>query len=152
MANNGGPSRANWFVPIAVAVIGLISSPVWGPPICRAVGICGPDPVSPPGPGPTLAPGPFQGGETSIFLSLTSGPVGSTVKVSGQGFGAGETVVISFHTNEVGRTTANGAGSFSGVEITVPEEFGVFAPSQFFVIARGEQTIKSGRAPFTVSG
>ena len=77
---------------------------------------------------------------------------GTRVKVSGQGFGAGETVVISFHTTEVGRTTANGAGSFSGVEITVPEEFGVFAPSQFFVIAHGESTIKSARAPFTVSG
>ncbi|HEV8490229.1 MAG TPA: hypothetical protein VGQ58_10625 [Candidatus Limnocylindrales bacterium] len=148
--SNGGSSRASWFVPIAVAVIGLISSPVWGPPICRAVGICDPGPT--PGAATTPGPGPFPGGETSIFLSLTSGPVGSTVKVSGEGFGAGETVVISFHTTEVGRTTANGAGSFSGVEITVPEEFGVFAPNQFFVIANGQSTIKSARAPFTVSG
>ena len=139
-------------MPIAVVVIGLVSSPVWGPPICRAVGICRPDSVPPPGPLPTLVLGPFQGGETSILLSPMRGPVGATVKVSGQGFGAGETVVISFHTTEVGRTTANGAGSFSGVEITVPEGFGVFAPSQFFVIAEGEQTLKSGRAPFTVSG
>lgn len=28
---------------VVVAVLGLLSSPVWGPPICRAIRVCGPE-------------------------------------------------------------------------------------------------------------
>jgi hypothetical protein len=143
-----GSSKVPWIVPIAVALIGLVASPVWGPPLCRAVGVCEDG-----GNGPVPTVRPFNpSAETNIFLSETSGPTGSKLKVSGEGFQAGETIVISMHTTQVGTTTASPAGTFSGVEITVPEEFGVFAPQQFFVIANGKSSIRAARAPFTVSG
>ena len=143
-----GSSKVPWIIPIVVALIGLIASPVWGPPLCRAVGVCEAD-----GNGPTPTVGPFiPNAETNIFLSETSGPTGSKLKVSGEGFQPGETIVISMHTTQVGTTTASPAGTFSSVEITVPDEFGVFAPRQFDVIARGKASIRFASAPFTVSG
>jgi hypothetical protein len=55
-------------------------------------------------------------------------------------------------TTEVGRTNAGPNGSFSSVEITVPEQYRKFAPQQFYVVADGQSSIKSARAPFMVSG
>lgn len=142
---------------LVAGVFGLLTSSIWGPPICRAVGVCD---ESSPGPAvaPTRAPvGPVDftfppNLETNIFLSETSGPAGSAFKVSGEGFQAGETVIITMSTTEIGRTTASPAGTFSGVEVTVPSKFGVFAPNQFNVTARGNASIKFASAPFTVSG
>lgn len=149
-----GSSKVPWIVPIAVAVIGFVASPVWGPPLCRAIGVC--EAEAPGGGGsPNVTAPPFTfppSGETNIFLSETSGPTGSKLKVSGEGFQPGETIVIRMHTTQVGTTTASPTGTFSSVEITVPDEFGVFAPQQFSVIATGKASIKSARAPFTVSG
>jgi hypothetical protein len=149
-----GSSKVPWIIPIAVALIGLVASPVWGPPLCRAVRVCEAETPGG-GSGPTITPPQFSfpaNVETNIFLSETSGPTGSKLKVSGEGFQAGETIVISMHTTQVGTTTASPAGTFSSVEITVPDEFGVFAPQQFDVIARGKASIRFASAPFTVSG
>jgi hypothetical protein len=85
-------------------------------------------------------------------LSLTSGPAGTQVKVSGEGFAPNEEVIIRVSTTEVGRTNAGPNGSFSSVEITVPEQYRKFAPHQFDVVARGQTSIKTARAPFMVSG
>ena len=150
-----GSSKVPWIVPIAVALIGFIASPVWGPPLCRAIGVCDAETPAGGGDGPTVTLPPFTlppNTETNIFLSETSGPTGTTLKVSGEGFQPGETIVIRMHTTQVGTTTASSTGTFSSVEITVPDEFGVFAPQQFDVIASGKSSIKSARAPFTVSG
>jgi hypothetical protein len=144
---------------VIAGVFGLLTSSIWGPPICRAVGVCD-EPLPPPrsvAP-PTSAPiGPIDftfppNAETNIFLSETSGPAGSAFKVSGEGFQAGETVIITMSTTEIGRTTASPAGTFSSVEVTVPSKFGVFAPNQFYVTARGNASIRFATAPFTVSG
>jgi hypothetical protein len=151
-----GSSKVPWIVPIAVAVIGFIASPVWGPPLCRAIGVCDEEaPAGGGGNGPTVTVPPFSfppNVETNIFLSETSGPAGSTLKVSGEGFQPGETIIITMHTTQVGTTTASSAGTFSSVEITVPEQFGVFAPKQYSVTARGNASVKWAMAPFTVSG
>jgi hypothetical protein len=151
-----GSSKVPWIVSIAVAVIGFIASPVWGPPLCRAIGVCEAEaPMPPGGNGPTITVPPFSfppNLETNIFLSETSGPAGSTLKVSGEGFQPGETIVITMATTQVGTTTASPAGKFSSVEITVPEKFGVFEGTQFRVTARGKASIKFASAPFTVSG
>jgi hypothetical protein len=88
----------------------------------------------------------------SIFLSRTSGPGGSTVNVSGEGFKPGEEVVISFHTEEIGRTDANGEGRFANVAVTIPTTFSQFAPQKFDIVANGRTSIKSARAQFTLSG
>lgn len=152
---SNGSSKVPWIVPIAVAVIGFVASPVWGPPLCRAIGVCEAEPPAGGGSGPTVTVPPLTfppNTETNIFLSETSGPTGSKLKVSGEGFQAGETIVITMHTTQVGTTTASPTGTFSSVEITVPDEFGVFAPQQFSVTARGKASIKFASAPFTVSG
>lgn len=152
MSNGDGVSLKviGWLVTITVAVIGLASSSVWGPPICRAVGVCDDAPAPTIGPDDSFFPGP--GEPAAVFLSLTGGPAGSTVRVSGTGFQPGETVTIRFHTDQVASTVASEAGAFTSVEITVPESYGAFAGVQFNVIASGESSIKSARAPFTVSG
>ena len=150
-----GSSKVPWIVPIAVAVIGFVASPVWGPPLCRAIGVCEAEAPAGGGNGPSVTTPPFTfppNTETNIYLSETSGPAGSTLKVSGEGFQAGETIVITMHTTQVGTTTASPAGKFSSVEITVPEKFGVFAGTQYNVTARGKASIKWAMAPFTVSG
>ena len=151
---SNGSSKVPWIVPIAVAVIGFIASPVWGPPLCRAIGVCEPEAGGGGnGPTPTVQPLPNPPNvETNIFLSETSGPAGSKLKISGEGFQPGETIIITMHTTQVGTTTASQSGTFSSVEITVPEQFSVFAPKQYSVTARGNASVKWAMAPFTVSG
>lgn len=89
---------------------------------------------------------------TEVFLSGTSAPGGSEIQVSGQGFEAGERVVLRVHTEEVGSTTASEEGSFSNVTIEVPESLSKFAPQQFSVVATGDSSVRSASAPLTVSG
>ena len=49
-------------------------------------------------PVPTVtAPPPVPGGETTVTLSRSSGPVGTAITVSGSGFAPNETVEIRFH-------------------------------------------------------
>jgi hypothetical protein len=91
-------------------------------------------------------------GAASVFLNTNSGPAGSTIRVSGTGFAANEEVVIRFHTDEVGSTTANDEGKFENVAVTVPASYSRFAPNQFSVIATGRNSLRSDQAPFTVSG
>lgn len=98
--------------------------------------------------GPTID----RPGSASVFLSRDSGPGGTTVQVSGEGFAPTERVVISFHTEEIGSTTANGEGRFSNVAVAIPESFSQFAPAQFDVIAHGETSLQTATAPFTISG
>src|SRR6266508_5286064 len=92
------------------------------------------------------------GGSAAVFLSKESGPGGATVNVSGQGFAAGETIDIRFHTESVATTTADPGGRFANVQITIPTSFSQFAPQQFMVIATGRSSIRSAQAPFTTSG
>ena len=87
-----------------------------------------------------------------VFLNRDSGPGGTQVLVSGQGFGPGEEVIIRFHTDQVGSTTASEQGGFANVAITVPRSFSQFAPQQFEISATGQNTDRSATAPFTISG
>lgn len=86
-----------------------------------------------------------------LDVSRTSGPVGTTVVVDGEGFKPGEPIVFRLHTLEVGRTKADGAGSFDDVEVTVPEELRSLAPGQLPLVARGEESSRSARVSFTLS-
>jgi hypothetical protein len=87
-----------------------------------------------------------------VFLNRDSGPGGSPVLVSGRGFGAGERIVIRFHTDQVGSTTASAQGSFASVAVTIPGSFSKFAPQQFEIGATGQSTLKHASAPFTITG
>ncbi len=88
----------------------------------------------------------------SVFLNRDSGTGGTQVKVSGEGFAAGETVELRFHTTDIGRTTANADGKFSNVGVEIPDGYGWSAPHQYQVVATGRTSIKSATAPFTLTG
>jgi hypothetical protein len=88
----------------------------------------------------------------SVFLSKESGPGGAKLTVAGEGFEPGEKVDLRMQTILLATTTADSNGRFSGVTITVPKELSAFAPQQFEVDATGRTSIRTGSAPFTVSG
>jgi hypothetical protein len=60
------------------------------------------------------------------------------VLVSGEGFDPSERVVLRFHTEEIGSTTANSEGKFSNVTVTIPTTLSEFAPRKFNLVATGE--------------
>jgi hypothetical protein len=150
--DDSGGSNIKWLVgavivPILVACIGAGFFQIKDgclPFLCGGGGT-----GQPPQPNPGVV---NQNTTASIFLSSTSGPGGSIVKVSGEGFAPGEEVVLRFHTDEMGRTRADSAGKFSNVAVTIPKSFSRFAPQQFEIIANGSTSIRSATAPFTISG
>jgi hypothetical protein len=97
------------------------------------------------------APGGVQQPQTDpprVSLSRTSGPPGTSLTVSGSGFSPGESVVVSFHTTELTRIEADVKGAF-GTSVRVPANWSF--RGQFFVIARGESSLRSQTAPFQVT-
>jgi hypothetical protein len=115
-----------------------------GPP--PPVSLSPPPAVSPPPPPPVLS------GPASVFSNRDSGPGGTTVLVSGEGFDPGERVVLRFHTDQIGSTTANGDGKFSNVAVTIPTTLSEFAPRQFELIATGQSSVRTATTPFTLTG
>lgn len=95
---------------------------------------------------PTSPPLP---GEVGLTLSRASGKAGTTLTVSGSGFTAGETVVIMFHTEQVGKAQAGPKGTFGPVSVQVPPTWPF--KGQFFFIASGRTSIESAREPFQVT-
>lgn len=91
-------------------------------------------------------------GPASVFVNRDSGPGGTDVQLSGEGFESNERVVFRFHTTQIGSTTANSQGSFANVTVTIPTDHSMFAPQQFDIVATGESSIKSARTPFTLTG
>jgi hypothetical protein len=65
-----------------------------------------PSPVPPPRPSLVPPPPPSLPGPASLFTNRDSGPGGTTVLLSGDGFDPGERVVLRFHTEQIGSTTA----------------------------------------------
>jgi hypothetical protein len=150
MSKNGaGGGNLKWFIGVVLVPIlaALISAGIFQvkdgclPLLCGSGG----------GSGQQTSPGDLSK-PASIFLSATSGPGGSVIKVSGEGFAANEQVVIRFHTEEMGRTQTNAAGAFSNVAVTIPTSFSKFAPQAFNIVVNGQTSIKSATAQFTISG
>lgn len=94
---------------------------------------------------------PFPG-NASVFVNRDRGPGGTTVLVSGEGFAPGQRVVIRFHTEQIGSTTANAEGRFANVAVTIPTSFSKFAPQQFDIVADGEGIGSHAATPFTITG
>ena len=105
---------------------------------------------NPPPPVPTTSVVSTLPGNPSIFVNPTSGAGGTPVRVSGDGFPANAHVVIFFHTEQIGDTTANGAGKFSDVAVTIPTDFSQFAPQQFFIHADSDAF--DAQTPFMLTG
>lgn len=137
---------------ITVALIGAA-----GAVIAALIASSGKEPIpGSPGP-PQVVSGPIFPklplvARPSVFLSRDSGPAGTVVRVSGEGFAPGERVVVRFNTEQIGSTTADDAGKFSNVAIIIPGSFAQFAPQQFWVIATGHNSIGHDAAPFTITG
>jgi hypothetical protein len=98
----------------------------------------------------TTAPsqGPLPG-ETSITLSRSSGPVGTSITVSGAGFDARETVEVRFHVGIQATAVTDASGAFGNVVVKVPA--GSFKGFPYEVVASGRRSAKSARAPFNVT-
>ena len=88
----------------------------------------------------------------NLYVNKTSGPAGSTVLLSGDGFKSGEEIVFSMQATEVGRTNADTTGAFKSVSVTVPDFLGNFPGKQFQFSANGRESIKHASANFVVSG
>jgi hypothetical protein len=100
---------------------------------------------------PSPTPSPADSQPPSIFLSKLSGPKGTKVSVSGEHFRGGEEIEVRFHTTEVGRTRANAAGVFT-IEITIPGDYSMFAPSDFQIDAFGRSSVRDAKAQFRLTG
>jgi hypothetical protein len=83
-----------------------------------------------------------------IVLSPVNGLPGTTVTVSGAGFGAFEAVDIYLGITEAALASASGAGNFAGITVQVPESTG---PGRALLTAVGRHSGLSAQAPFTVS-
>jgi outer membrane protein assembly factor BamB len=86
--------------------------------------------------------------QPKIKLSATTGPPTGTVKVSGTGFGAYETVDIYFDTTDEALASTNGSGKFSGSAISVPAPA---QPGTHYVTADGRHTGRSAQATYTIN-
>jgi hypothetical protein len=95
------------------------------------------------------APSPKLGGPAKIYLNRDSGPAGTHLRVSGQGFDSGEEVVIRFHTETVAHTAADEQGGFADVSVRVPTDWKF--TGQFGFVATGESSIKSATREFRVT-
>jgi hypothetical protein len=99
----------------------------------------------------TTGGGTTGGGSASakIFLSRDSAPAGETLTVSGEGFGAGETVEIRVHISVVASPQADEAGRFVSVTITVPE---LPVGWDATVSAIGQDTLRAATRQLRVGG
>ena len=96
--------------------------------------------------GLALVASPATAAGASIALDPQSGPPTTTVTVTGQGFGASETVQIRFGSVSVGSATTDPSGSFS-TTIQIPAQA---PPGQTQVKARGSTSGLTAQAPFIV--
>jgi hypothetical protein len=87
--------------------------------------------------------------EAEITLSKSSGPPGTSLTIDGKGFNNGETVVLNFHTVEVGRVKADDNGEFHDKRVEVPSDW-TFT-GQFDFRATGNSSVKSASMPFQVT-
>lgn len=98
---------------------------------------------------PTPTPFDPGQGEVDITLSVSSGPPGTMLTISGSGFEPGETIVLRFNTEEVGRVDADGEGAFAGTSVQVPGDWPFTGQETF--IATGQSSIRSATRPFEVT-
>ena len=103
------------------------------------------------GPGDGPGPGDPQdpGGPVAIYLNKDSGPPGTTVRVSGMGFAAAESVTLRFHTEVIGHTETDGQGAFDNVSVEVPSDWRF--TGQFTFVATGESSVTSAQREFRVT-
>ncbi len=88
------------------------------------------------------------GGQTSIGLTPAVGGPGTTVTITGTGFGASEPITVSFDSTPVVTGTSSSTGAVAGLTVTVPSPI---AAGVHQVVARGTTSGRSQSAAFTVN-
>jgi hypothetical protein len=86
-----------------------------------------------------------------LTLSPPSGPVSTSIDVSGSGFEPGESVTIYFFANQVGVSTAGDDCSFSGATVTIPAVYAKFPGTSFKVSADGQRSVRQASAQFMLT-
>lgn len=86
-------------------------------------------------------------GQATIALSKSVGPPTSTVKVSGQGFPADDTIEIFFAHKHVGQAQTGSDGSFSRVATSVPKKA---QPGHHRITAKALDTGTEAKSSFLV--
>lgn len=132
---------------ISAVLIAFLSA--WAIGLLHPSGGSTAEPSTPP---PASRPTGSRGHPSSaaeIYSNRDSGPAGTEVKVSGQGFGPGEAVTIRFHTVTVAHTTAGEQGTFDAVACSVPADWRF--QGQFSFVATGEDSIRSAEREFRVT-
>lgn len=105
-------------------------------------------PVTVTGPGGTASsPDPFTV-TPGISLSPVSGPPGTTVTVTGAGFGAYEAVDIYFGTAGQALAVTSGTGNFAGLPVPVPAS--APDPGTAYLTAAGRHSGLAAQAQFSV--
>ena len=94
---------------------------------------------------------PSRPGEATLSVDRGSGPSGTRLVFSGQGFGKNETVEIRFHTDLIATVRTDGDGAFVDARARVPGSFDVFAPQTFEITASGRSSAQSARVPFSLT-
>lgn len=92
------------------------------------------------------------GTPTSVVLTSQRGVAGSRLRLSGEGFEAGERVVIRFDAFEMALVTANGRGHLDDVVVVVPADVAAFAPASFTISATGISSSRGAEATFHLTG
>ena len=87
---------------------------------------------------------------TRLVLEPTSGPAGSTVRITGSGFDPEREVRISIQANHLETLQPDANGRFA-FDASIPEELGNFSGTTFEVIASQPFTFCEASANFTVS-
>ena len=152
--DSSGGGWIKWFIGILVTLAVGVAVPVYlanreNPAPASSNGFLQPT-SGPPLGIPNLGFDPTK--PANLYVNKTSGPAGSTVLLSGDGFKSGEEIVFSMQATEVGRTNADTTGAFKSVSVTVPDFLGNFPGKQFQFSANGRESIKHASANFVVSG
>jgi hypothetical protein len=79
-----------------------------------------------------------------------AGHAGGEVRLSGDGYPAHGRVVFTFHDRQVGNTTADAVGRFTGIPVRVPESFADSEPGTQFTIGATSGPVYAG-TPFVLT-
>lgn len=88
--------------------------------------------------------------DPTVTLSPTAGPSGTVVTVTGSGFPGAEQLDVRFNTEIVGQVRTERTGTFA-TDVTVPDSFDVFAPTQLGVTGTTSPTVCFRTAPFQLT-
>jgi hypothetical protein len=92
---------------------------------------------------------PFSVPDPAIKLSVSQGPPGTRLTVSGTGFQPRETIKIDFQTDQITEVHADAQGAFGDTPVQIPPDWQF--KGQFPISATGDSSAASNEEPFQVT-